>query len=139
MLRRAGHPWALPALAAVLAAAGCGSESYANRDRPPAPVTVTASVDGSHVRISPTSVGAGPVTFIVANLTGRSQRLTFETASRGPGIRSSASVGPNGTTQIQVVPKRGSYQLSVRGGSIEPAMLEVGARRPSAQSDLLQP
>jgi hypothetical protein len=133
------RPWVLPALGAALLVAGCGSESYANRDRPAAPVTVTAAVDGSRVRLSPSSVGAGPVTFIVANLTDRAQRLMFETAGRGPGIRSSASVGANDTTQLQVSPKRGSYQLSVRGGTVEPATLHVGAPRSSAQGELQQP
>ena len=133
------RPWVLPALGATLLAVGCGSESYANRDRPAAPVTVTAAVENSRVRLSPTSVGSGPVTFLVANLTDSEQRLTFETAGRGPGIRSSASVSAKGTTQLQVTPKRGTYQLSVRSGRIEPATLHVGAPRPSAQSELLQP
>lgn len=137
--RRSSRHWALPALAAALSAAGCGSSSYANRDRPAAPVTVTAAVEHSRVRLSPTSIGAGPVTFVVANLTDKEQRLIFQTAGRGTGIRSSASVGPNDTTQIQANPKRGSYELAVRGGAVDPGTLEVGAPRASAQNRLQQP
>lgn len=134
----------MTALAAALpaaAAAGCGSTttSYANRDRPPAPVMVSGSIDGQRVRLSPTSVGAGPVVVIVANLTPRDQRLTFETDGRSGGIRSTASVGPQDTTRMQVAPRRGSYRLSVRDRGVQPAALRVGPRRPSAQNQLLEP
>jgi hypothetical protein len=135
---------ALIALSAALAAAalaGCGSGStrYANGNRPPKPATVTGSIDGSRVRLSPGTVGGGPLTILVANLTDRPQKLTFQTASRGLGIRSTATVAANDTGQMSVDVKRGSYELAVRDHSVRPASLKVGKRRPSAQNELLSP
>lgn len=131
---------ALALAGCVPAVAGCGSSSTnATGDRPPSPVMVSAAIDHSHVRLSPASVGAGPVQIVVANLTPRSQRLTFETAGLGAGIRSTATVGPNDTTQMQLNPRRGHYQLSVHDRSVAGATLVVGAARPSAQNKLLEP
>jgi hypothetical protein len=127
-------------LLAAVTVAGCGStERYADRDRPPAPVTIAGSIDASHIRISPGSVGAGPLTILVANLTDRAQRLRFATAGQGPGIRSAATIPPQGTGQLQVEAKRGDYVLSVPGGAVEAASLSVGAQRRSAQDQLLEP
>lgn len=140
-MRRPRVPTALALVAPALALGGCslGATSYANRDRPPAPVMLSGAIHASRVQLTRDSVGAGPIQIIVANLTDRSRELTFQTAGRGPGIRTTASVGPNGTVQMQVSPRPGRYELSVRGRAVEPATLRVGAARPSAQNDLMQP
>ena len=129
----------LLAAAAVLAA-GCGStHTYANRQRPPAPVTISGSIDANRVRITPGTVGGGPLVLLMANLTDRPQRLRFETAGQGPGIRSVAVIPPQGTGQMQVEAPRGAYELSVRDRAVQPASLKVGAERRSAQNTLLEP
>jgi hypothetical protein len=131
------------ALAAAALAAGCGGGShYRNRDRPPRPITVTASVDDHAVRVSPTRFGAGPVVVIVSNQSSRQQRVTFATDAVGGargGIRASTPVGPQNTAHIQVTPRRGSYRLSTADHSIRPASLRVGGPRRSAQNQLLSP
>jgi hypothetical protein len=128
------------AVALTAAAAGCGATGrYADHERPPQPATLTGSINGSRVRLSHTSVGGGPLTILIANLTDRPQKLTFETAGRGPGIRSSATIPAAGTGQMSVDAKRGAYELGVHDRSVRAASLKVGAQRPSAQNELLSP
>jgi hypothetical protein len=48
------HRRLLLLLAAATTVAGCGStHTYANKDRPPSPVTISGSIDSSQVRITP--------------------------------------------------------------------------------------
>jgi hypothetical protein len=130
----------VPLIAIAGLAAGCGStHTYANKDRPASPVTVSGSIDASRVRISPGAVGAGPLVILMANLTDRPQRLRLETAGQGPGIRSQAVIPPQGTGELQVDASKGSYELSVRDSAVTAASLKVGAKRPSAQDTLLEP
>jgi hypothetical protein len=131
---------------AVLAvgAAACGADSdYQNKPRPPSPINVTAAIDGSHVRVSPGTFGAGPVVFIISNQSSAAQKVTFETDELGAahgGIRaSSGTIGPRSTGQLKVDAREGSYTLSASGGDITPANVEVSKRRRSAQNDLLLP
>jgi hypothetical protein len=134
------HRRLLLLLAAAATLAGCGStHTYANNDRPPSPVTISGSINSSQVRITPRSIGAGPLVILMANLTDRPQRLRFETGGSGPGIRSTTVIPPEGTGQLQVDAPKGSYVVSVRDGSVKPASLNVGAERPSAQNTLLEP
>jgi hypothetical protein len=126
--------------AAAATVAGCGStHTYANKDRPPSPVTISGSIDSSQVRITPVSIGAGPLVILMANLTDRPQRLRFETDGSGPGIKSATVIPPQGTGQLQVDAPKGAYVVSVRDGAVKAASLQVGARRPSAQNTLLEP
>ena len=133
------------AATAGLALTGCGSGSadFANRPRPPAPITVTAAIDKHRVRISPKTFGAGGVTVIVSNQSGAPQRVTFETdevAGTSAGIRK--SVGPvadGDTAQLQVDPRQGTYRLGVADSAIQPAAIHVGSRRRSGGNDLLAP
>jgi hypothetical protein len=126
--------------AASATVAGCGStHTYANKDRPPSPVTISGSINSSQVRITPGSIGAGPLVILMANLTDRPQRLRFETDGSGPGIRSTTVIPAQGTGQLQVDPPKGSYVVSVRDSAVKAASLRVGAARPSAQNTLLEP
>jgi hypothetical protein len=131
---------------AVLAVgvAACGAESdYQNKPRPPSPINVTAAIDGSRVRVSPGTFGAGPVVFIISNQSGAAQKVTFETDELGAahgGIRaSSPTIGPRSTGQLKVDAPEGTYTLSASGGDITPANVEVSTRRRSSQNDLLLP
>ena len=129
---------------AAVVIAGCGSEpDYANDPRPPAPINVSASITDNKVTVSPHSFGAGPIVLTIANETHASHRVTLETDELGastPGLKQSTGpINPDGTSTLKVDVKSGDYQLSADGGQIKPARVQVGARRKSAQNDLLQP
>jgi hypothetical protein len=134
------------ALVVLLVLAGCGSDDtagYGNEDRPPAPINVTAAIDGDRVRVSPRSFGSGPVVIIISNQSGAPQTVTFETDEIGGdtgGItRSTPEIAARSTGQLKVDPPEGSYVLTTDAADIKPAEVVVGARRASAQNELLQP
>jgi hypothetical protein len=134
--------------------AGCGGGShYANRPRPPSPVNLTVYINDQRISISPSSVGAGPVVFIVTNQASNAESLTVLPAG-GAAAQSLATTGPispQGTAQVSVnLGTPGAYTLGIAGGGsteaasslpagIQPALLRVGAPRPSASNQLLQP
>ena len=128
-------------IAAAVLLAGCGSESdRENEPRPPAPINVTAAIDGDRVRVSPVRFGSGPVVFIISNQSGAAQTVTFETEGNGGGIqRSTSEIAARSTAQLKVDPPEGTYTLSASSDDIRPAAIRVGERRPSAQNELLQP
>jgi hypothetical protein len=128
------------ALAAALGIAGCGDEEHANRDRPPASINVTAAIADGGIHVSPSRFGAGPIRLIVSNQTAAPQELTFETSGDASGItETSAPIVPDGTGTLEVDPAEGDYEISTGERRIRPAAVEVGAPRPSAQNELLQP
>ena len=132
------------ALAAATAQAACGDDQqHVNDDRPAATINVTAAIIDGHVRVSPTSFGAGPLRLLVTNRTATAQALTFETDEVGgdaPGLSAKTGpIQPSGTAVLQVDPRAGDYRVSTSDRGIEPAKLTVGAARPSAQDQLLQP
>ena len=133
------------AVAGALALSGCGSSSadYNNDPRPPAPIIITGYIDDQRVSVSPRTLGAGPISLIVTNQTGASQRVTLESAGAtgtGPGIKQvTAPISPQDTATLKVDVKPGSYSVHVGGDAIRAARLRVGPERESAQNDLLQP
>jgi hypothetical protein len=131
-------------LVVAAAIAGCGdTEDHPNEPRPPAPINVTAAIDGERVRVSPRSFGSGPVVFLISNQSGAAQRVTFETDEIGGGTggirRSTSAIAARSTGQLKVDPPEGTYRLSASAGGVAPAAVEVGERRRSAQNELLQP
>lgn len=136
---------ALAAAAAFsLALAGCGSEDedYANDERPPAPIVVTASISDERVSVSPETFGAGPIDLIITNQSGRSHQVTLETdeaAGGKPGIRQeTAPINPRDTATVKADVRQGTYAVRA-GGGVAPGRITVTGRRPSSQNDLLQP
>jgi hypothetical protein len=134
----------LGAAATMLVVAGCGSEDdYANRPRPPAPITITASISDQRISVSPSEFGAGPITLVVTNQTQRSRDLVLETDEAGgsqAGIRrQTGPINPQGTASLKAELRRGDYVVRVRSGGIRPANVTVGSERESAQNELLQP
>ena len=133
------------ALCAAALIAGCGGDDddYENRPRSPAPIVVSASINGERVSVSPRRFGAGPVTLIVTNQTQSAQELTLETdeiGGSGPGIRQETGpINPGDTASLKADLRQGSYRVAVGGSGIEGAALSVGEPRPSAQNELLQP
>jgi hypothetical protein len=128
-------------LAVATGLAACGQEEdHANRERPAASINVTAAIIDGRIHVSPTRFGAGPIRLIVTNQTRSAQAVTIETGGNDPGItRTSDTITPSGTTTMEVDVPAGDYELSAGNGAIEPAALKVGAPRPSAQDQLLQP
>jgi hypothetical protein len=130
---------------AVLLAAGCGDDDPGSTsgERPPVPIIITASISTEHVSVSPRRFGAGPITLIVSNQTGASQRVTLEsddTPGAGPGVRQqTAPINPRDTARLEADVQPGRYRVAVEGGGIDAATVSVGARRESAQNQVLLP
>jgi hypothetical protein len=128
----------------ALGVISCGAESdYTNKPRPPAPISVTAAIDKTRIRVSPPTFGGGPVTFIISNQSGAEQKITFESdelgASTGGIRRATGTIEPRSTGNLKVDAPEGTYTLSASGGNVAPATIEVGERRRSSQNDLLLP
>ena len=124
-----------------ISACGGGSD-YANKDRPPTPINITAAISTKKVSISPTSFGAGQIVLIISNQTDSPQTITFQTQEIGgskPGIKeTSDSIGPRDTGTMKIDVREGTYSVSARGG-VAPANVKVGRERQSAQDQLLEP
>jgi hypothetical protein len=129
------------ALAAAIVAGCGGSNDYKNTPRPASPIVITASISKDAVSVSPKKFGAGPITLIITNQTSASQRLTLEISSGAPGFKGQTGpINPRDTAELKAdLNTQGTYSVHADGGSIRPARLTVGAKRPSAQNDLLQP
>lgn len=138
--------------ATALAVSACGSSGgkLATEVRPPAPVNLTVYVSDSRVSVSPSSVGAGPVLFIVTNQAHRAESLTISRNGASNGIATTAPINPQGTTQLAVDFRPGDYSISTSPhgttdaslstpSSIRPASIHIGRERPNSSSDLLQP
>jgi hypothetical protein len=141
MRRRTAQVGPCLAFVATLVA-GCGNSSdYTNKPRPAAPIVVTASISKQAVSVSPKKFGAGPITLIVTNQTSASQQLTLEIDSGEAGFKGrTGPINPRDTGELKAdLGTPGTYSVHVDGGSIKAARLTVGAHRPSAQNDLLQP
>jgi hypothetical protein len=133
----------------ALAVSACGSTSSgATTPRPPAPVNVTVYIDNSRVSISPNSVSAGPVVFIITNQASQAESLAI-LRSGSPGralANTEAPINPQATDQLTVnFSSQGNYSVSTGGGgagsgsSIQPASIHIGSPRSSSDNQLLQP
>jgi hypothetical protein len=130
----------------ALAVSACGSSSQgATTPRAPAPVNLTVYIDNSRVSLSPSSVGAGPVAFIITNQASQAESLAVLPAGSAAGqpLASTGPINPQATAQLTVdFPTPGRYSLSTGGGggaSIRAATLNVGKARASSNNQLLQP
>ena len=136
--------------AAALLLSACGEDDeYKNELRPPTPINVTAAISSDDISVSPTRFGAGPILLIVTNQSGASQVVTLEvdefasnpSRSKQAGLRQSTGpINPNDTAQLKVVVNEDTtYTVRTDDDEIEPATITVGAQRPSAQNEVLQP
>jgi hypothetical protein len=133
----------------ALAVSGCGATSSgATTPRPPAPVNVTVYIDNSSVSISPSSVGAGPVVFIITNQASQAESLSIlRSGSSGrPLANTEAPINPQATDQLTVnFTSQGNYSVSTATGdagstsSIKAATIHVGGTRSSSDNQVLQP
>jgi hypothetical protein len=138
---------------ALVAVSGCGSSShFANEPRPAVPVNLTVYINNARVSLSPASVGAGEVVFIVTNQANKAESLTIHPVGNGSqSLASTGPINPQGTGQVSVdISRPGEYSVATAssGGTdaalaerrpIAPASLQVGQPRPSSSNTLLQP
>jgi hypothetical protein len=132
--------------AGALAVSGCGgaTSSGATTPRPAAPVNLTVFIDDSAVSVSPSSVGAGPVTFIITNQASQAESLAIQPAN-GQALANTGPINPQATAQVTVnFSAQGNYSLSTAdgdggGSSVQAATIHVGSPRPSSDDQVLQP
>ncbi len=138
------------ALSAAVAAGCGGGKHFANQPRPPIPVNLTVYINNSRTLVSPSSVGAGPVTFIITNQASTAESLTVQSTAGGAALATTAPINPQATSEVQVNFTPGTYTLATNGsggtdasqaspGRIQPATLVVGPQRQNSNSALLQP
>jgi hypothetical protein len=131
-------------LAGAAGLAGCGDTAQRTNDaRPAVPVMMTAAVHDHAVQVSPTSVGAGPITLVVSNQSKRPQRVTFETDELGgstAGRRAStATIAPQATGRLTIDARSGRYSVHASDRTIRAAIVRIGRPRASGQNRLLLP
>lgn len=132
------------ALAMVLIGGCGGGAHFADKSRPATPVNVTVYIDDARISVSPTSVGAGSVVFIITNQASRAEAVAVKPANGGHPLASTAPINPQATSQVTVNFGKGDYVLSSTSsdaGAITTrfASLHVGAERQSANNSLLEP
>lgn len=124
-------------LALITMAAGCGTESRENKNRPPIPLSVTASVGPEKIAISPRTFGAGPTIFTVANQSGSTVtfKIIGETLERSQG-----PIANKNRAQLEARLTPGEYEVKATGApAAEPTRIVVGKERPTSQNELLLP
>jgi hypothetical protein len=144
------------ALAAVVVS-GCGGSGghFANNPRPPSPVNVSVYINDQRVSLSPTSVGAGPLVFVVTNQASQAVSMTILPAgsAAAPPLADTGPISPQATAQITVDffdHPHTSYKVATSATSstqaaaatttpIRPAILHIGEKRPSASHQLMSP
>jgi hypothetical protein len=132
------------AVAVALALGGCGAgDEFANDERAPAPITLSAAITRSNVTVSPSRVGAGSIELIASNLTATSQRLTLRSRTLSdrsdPLEQRTGPINPGDTASLTAQLVEGTYRVTTGAAAIAPATIRVGPARPSAKDELLQP
>jgi hypothetical protein len=137
----------------ALVLGGCGGGAhFANKARSATPVDLTVYINDARVSVSPNTVGAGPVIFIITNQSSKTQTVNFQSTGGGSSLASSAPINPQATTELTVdlnnpgdynltttAPTAGTDAAQATAASIQPATLHIGPPRPNANGVLLQP
>ena len=140
--------WTIGMLAvSALAVSACGATSKgATTPRPPSPVNLTVYIDNQRVSVSPDSVGAGPVAFIITNQASQAESLAVLPAGSAAGqpLANTGPINPQATAQVTVnFTSPGNYALSTGGGGsgspIRAASIHVAGQRSSSDTQVLQP
>ena len=116
--------------------------------RPPSPVNLSVYISDSRISVSPASVGAGPIVFIVTNQASHAEALAVSRGSHT--LAATAPINPQGTTQVTVNTRPGRYTIGAarpgvndaqltQSSPIAPATIRVGRKRPSSSNQVLQP
>ena len=139
---------AMAVTALLVSACGSTGGKSAAMLRPASPVNLSVYVSDSRISVSPTSVGAGPVVFVVTNQSGHSEALAVSDGSRT--LASTAPINPQGTTQVTVNLTSGTYTVATAAhgandaqrsvqSSVAAARFHVGRPRPNSSNQVLQP
>ena len=131
----------------AFALAGCGSSAhFADKARPPTPINLSVYVNDAKVSISPNSVGAGPVMFIITNQASQAVQLTVRPAAGGAALATTAPINPQATSSVSVDFRPGHYTVgtsptanTLSSGTISSASLHVGKSRANGNGALLEP
>jgi hypothetical protein len=137
----------------ALSVAGCGGGAhFANLSRPAVPTNVTVYVNNSRILLSPSTVGAGPVNFIITNQASEAESLSIAPAAGGSAVASTAPINPQATSEVQVNFTSPYSNYTVTTGtpgttdaqnatpsSIAPASFYISSQRQNANNVLLQP
>ena len=139
----------------ALVASSCGSSggTFANQPRQPVPIDLTVYINNSRVSVSPSSVGAGPVIFIITNAANQAERRTILPAGAAAGqpLADTGPINPQATSEVTVNFTPGDYTITTGAGSgstdaslanpspIQAATLHIGKPRPASNNVLLQP
>lgn len=131
----------------ALAVSACGSAAPAIvTPRPAAPVNLTVFIDNSRVSVSPTTVSAGAVEFIITNQATQTESLAILPAGAAAGqpLANTGPINPQGTAQVTVnFSHPGSYSVATSGGgagsAIQAAVIHVGHQSNNSDNQLLQP
>jgi hypothetical protein len=140
------------ALTASLAVSACGAaKHFANDPRPAAPVNLTVYVNDHRVSVSPSSVGAGLVVFIITNQASNAESLTVAASGSSQAVADTGPISPQGTAQLTVELKQpGDYTVGIAPNSstdaaaasptgIQPALIHVGSPRQNSNGQVGQP
>lgn len=127
--------------------AGCGSGThFADKPRPPTPINLSVYVNDARVSLSPKSIGAGPVMFIITNQASQAVQVTVRHATGGAALATTAPINPQATSSFSVDFRPGDYtvgtasaQNSLSPPTISSASLRVGKSRANGNGALLEP
>ncbi len=134
-------------MAATVGLAGCGSAAhFADKSQPATPVNLSVYVNDRQVSVSPASVGAGPVVFVVSNAATKTELVTIRPAGGHGSAASTGPINPGTSAQVQADLATGSYTVSTsaaggtaNGRAIKPAELKIGKPRPNGNNSVLEP
>ena len=137
-------PWTAAAIALALLIGGCGGDDeFANRERAPAQITLSASITPRDITVSPSRIGAGAIELIASNLTSTSQQITLrsETLSAGtaPLMQRTGPINPGDTASLTADLVQGTYRVTARASGVPSATIRVGPSRSGSSDQLLQP
>jgi hypothetical protein len=136
--------------AMILSACGGGGGSMATKPRPAVAVNLTVEIDNQRVSVSPASVGAGPVVFIVTNAADRTESLMVQSAGGSQTLASTGPINPQTTAQVKVdfndpgdytvgTGTSGNEATQATPASIQSATIHIGNPRQSGSNQLLLP
>jgi hypothetical protein len=134
-------------IAATVGLAACGSTAhFADKSQPATPVNLSVYVNDRQVSVSPASVGAGPVIFLVSNSAAKTELVTIRPAGGGGSAASTGPINPGTSAQVQADLASGSYTVSTSpagvaatGRAIKPARLNIGKPRPNGNNSVMRP
>ena len=136
--------WTAAAIASALLLGGCGGDDeFANRERAPAPIVLSASITTRDITVSPSRIGAGTIELIASNLTSTSQQITLRSemlsAGTAPLQQRTGPINPGDTASLTANLVQGTYRVTTGAGRTPSATIRVGPTRSGASDGLLQP